>query len=120
MADRAACVCPDIEPIGPTDAVPIGPILCRCCGGPLVITCPGECGAEHVRASIDGVRETLAKEKKEKPLRRCGRCGREIPKRNGRPPKVCDDCLTPAERTDRKAGRKYQAKMRGRAQEATS
>ena len=47
MSER--CICPDVpEP----DPVGAGPITCTCCGQPLVITCPGECGEQHVRQSI--------------------------------------------------------------------
>jgi hypothetical protein len=37
----------------------------------------------------------------------CGRCHRAIPPRAGRPPKVCDDCLTPAERRERRSVAAY-------------
>ena len=45
----AACLCPDIPA---PDQIGAGPITCTCCGQPLVITCPGECGTEHVRQSV--------------------------------------------------------------------
>lgn len=36
----------------PTDPVPTGPIVCGCCGHPLELSCPGQCGAEHADAAL--------------------------------------------------------------------
>lgn len=47
----AACVCPDVQ-LDPTHPIPADPLRCACCGSPIVLTCAGECGTEHVRAAF--------------------------------------------------------------------
>lgn len=52
------CACPQLPelPVAGT-----GPVTCVCCGKPLVLTCPGECGTAHVRQSIDRAIATPAR-----------------------------------------------------------
>lgn len=83
----STCVCPDADVN--TATIPSDPLVCGCCGSPLRITCDGECGGEHVRAAF-------AKNTHVDWF--CDRCHQPIPKKRGRPPKYCENCLTPEER----------------------
>lgn len=121
------CVCPDLQPIA---AIPTGPITCACCGEPLVLTCAGACGQQHVRASFTAAAAAVSAsaaialvktvEKAVKGPALCGRCGRETPKTGGRPRKFCDDCLTPSERTVLEAKRQWNEKQRTARAEAAA
>ena len=89
------CHCPELDPVA---HVGTGPIACACCGKPLVLTCPGECGTQHIARSIAQAVPKRAPKRPKSERRRCPRCGAEQPKRTGRPTVACEACMTPAER----------------------
>ena len=87
------CHCPELDPVA---HVGTDPITCRCCGRALVLTCPGECGTQHVARSIDAA-VSATRRRRGDPVR-CPRCGDPMPKRTGRPTAACERCMTPQER----------------------
>jgi hypothetical protein len=72
---------------------------------------PGQLRCQRCARGVEGTARFCAECRSVKPAtgtgHACARCGRTIPPRVGRPPKSCDDCLTPAERRERMGGSAY-------------
>lgn len=93
---------------------PFGVLRCGKCHEPARedLTCPTGHGTVTIpkdpsgaRAALDTPAPTTAREPKRE--NRCARCDAVIPRVQGRPPKVCEPCLTPAELARRTATREY-------------
>jgi len=120
------CICPDTPSLEGVATIPTEPLRCQCCGTPLRLTCDGECGEEHVRGAFAQSREQLratipvgnsnrvGKSTEPSAPSECARCHQPIERKQGRPPKCCDDCLTPAERNRREAKQVYNAAVRAK------
>lgn len=100
-----ACLCPDAS-LDAVHPIPTDVIRCGCCGSPVRLTCDGECGEQHIRATFTN-----------KPVPWvCPRCNRPIPRKRGRAPKCCDDCRTPAEMAHIEEMRAYNERKRKESQ----
>lgn len=111
------CRCPIFPVLDGTQ--PVGAsVRCSCCGTPLRLTCDG-CNSEPAGIPAVVSEGPLAEWKRPDVLalapNECERCHQLIPRGRGRPPKVCDGCLSGTERAQREAKRRQKERKKGAA-----